>query len=71
MSNPLIPDLQCGTIREAAISFKSKEIWRDNKTGGTIRESGTIRENTVVISKIPSAFKDHFFTSLLLLFIFF
>ena len=61
MSNPLIPDLQCGTIREAAISFKSKEIWRDNKTGGTIRESGTIRENTVVISKNTKRFQRSLF----------
>ena len=38
---------QCGTIREAGINFKGKEIWRDNWRGGTIRESGTIRENTV------------------------
>ena len=45
MSDPRISGPQCGTIRKAGINFKSKEIWRDR--GGTIRESGTIRENTV------------------------
>ena len=30
------------------INFKSKEIWWDNQRGGTIRESSTIRENTVL-----------------------
>ena len=29
MSDPRISS-QCGTIREAGINFKSKEIWRDN-----------------------------------------
>ena len=29
MSNPGISVLQCGTIREVGIVFKSKEIWRD------------------------------------------
>ena len=47
MSDPQKSDPQCGTIREVGINFKSKEIWRDNKRGGTIRESCTIRENTV------------------------
>ena len=44
MLDPRISDPQCGTIREAGI--KSKEIWRYNKTGGAIRESGTIREKS-------------------------
>ena len=30
MSDPQISDLQCATIREAGINFKSKEIWWDN-----------------------------------------
>ena len=34
-------------IREVGINFKSKEIQRDNQRGGTIRESGTIRDNKV------------------------
>ena len=42
-------DPQCGTIRETGTSFESKEIWWDNYRGGTIRESGTIRKNTVDI----------------------
>ena len=49
MSDPRISDPQCRTIRETVINFKSNEIWRDNYRGDTIRESGTIRENTVII----------------------
>ena len=48
MSDPPISDPQCGTMREAGINFKSKDIWRDNYRGGTIRESDTVRENTVI-----------------------
>ena len=47
MSDPRISNLQCRTIREAGINFKSKETRWDNNKGGTVRESGTIRENTV------------------------
>ena len=47
MSDPRISDSQCRTIREAGMNFKNKEIWEDNYRGGTIRESGTIREKTV------------------------
>ena len=47
MSELRISDPQSGTIREAGINFKSKEIWRDNYRGGTIGDSSTIRENTV------------------------
>ena len=42
-------DPQCGSIRKTGINFKSKEIWRYDYRGGTIRESDTIRENTVLV----------------------
>ena len=48
MSDPRISDPQCGTIRETVINFKSNEILRDSYRGDTIRESGTIREDTVI-----------------------
>ena len=46
-------DAQCGTVREAGIHFKSEKIWHNNYRGGTIRESGTIRKNTVRMKKLP------------------
>ena len=50
-----------GTIREAGINFKSKEIWWNSQRGDTIRESGTIRENTVSeVSKIKMGRNVHF-----------
>ena len=54
MSDPRISDPQCGTIRETVINFKSNEILRDSYRGDTIRESGTIRENTVITLKEAS-----------------
>ena len=52
MSDPPTSDTECETIREAGISFKSKEIWRDNQRGGTFRESGAVRENTVCTTSL-------------------
>ena len=50
---------QCATIREAGINFKSKEIWQDNKRGGTIRENSTITENTVIVIGIFKSLLFH------------